>query len=154
MSENQAESLAGQYLTFSLREAEYALEIARVREVLDLATLTKIPRMPDFLSGVINLRGQVVPVLDLGQRLGLAPIAKTINTSIVIVEVREGESSLVVGAMTDAVKMVVDLADENIEPVPALGTNLKTEFIKGMGKQQDKFMVILNIDKVLTNNEE
>lgn len=150
---NEQESTTGiQYLSFILREEHFAIEINKVREVLDVTTLTKIPRMPEYLAGVINLRGNVVPVVDLGYRLGMPSIEKTINTCIMIVEIDvDGEEEAVpMGVLTDAVQEVLDLGSEDIEPTPKMGSGLNTEFIKGMGHHDDKFMILLDIDKVLT----
>lgn len=150
---NEQENTTGiQYLSFILREEHFAIEINKVREVLDVTTLTKIPRMPEYLSGVINLRGNVVPVVDLGYRLGMPSIVKTINTCIMIVEIDvDGEDeSVPMGVLTDAVQEVLDLGAEDIEPTPKMGSGLNTEFIRGMGHHNDKFMILLDIDKVLT----
>lgn len=146
---------ATQFLTFTLRDEGFAIEIAKVREVLDVTTMTKIPRMPDYLSGVINLRGSVVPVMDLGQKLGMGSIKHTKNTCIMIMEL-EIEGSLVdMGVLTDSVQMVLDLQAGDIEAVPRMGTDLNTEFIKGMGRQnENKFLIILDIDKVLASEGE
>jgi len=145
------QSQATQYLTFMLREEGFAIEISKVREVLDVTTMTRIPRMPEYLSGVINLRGNVVPVMDLGQKLGMGNIEYTKNTCIMIVEL-EVDANLV---LTDSVQMVLDLNPEDIESVPKMGTNLNTEFIKGMGRQtEEKFLIILDIDKVLASEGE
>ncbi len=154
MSEHESEGArqAIQYLTFTLRDEGFAIEIAKVREVLDVTTMTKIPRMPDYLSGVINLRGNVVPVMDLGQKLGMASIEQTKNTCVMIVELAIEGSMVEMGVLTDSVQMVLDLPADAIEPVPKMGTNLNTEFIKGMGRQgEDKFLIILDIDKVLAS---
>jgi len=140
----------GQYLTFILREEEFALEITKVREVLDVTTMTRIPRMPAYLSGVINLRGSVVPVMDLGHKLGMEPISRTKNTCIVIAELEVEGTMMEVGLLTDSVQMVLELADDEIEPVPRMGTGLNPDFIKGMGRRgDDRFLILLDIDKVL-----
>ncbi len=144
-----------QYLTFTLREEGFAVEIAKVREVLDVTTMTRIPRMPEYLSGVINLRGNVVPVMDLGQKLGMGIISHTKNTCIMIVELEIEGNMVEMGVLTDSVQMVLDLQSEDIESVPRMGTNLNTEFIKGMGRQRDdKFLIILDIDMVLASEGE
>ena len=146
-----------QYLTFSLREENYAIEIDKVREVLDVTVLTKIPRMPDYLCGIINLRGNVVPVMDLGLRLGLPQIDHTRHTCIIIVEIGCGEESgsVHMGLVTDSVRMVVNMRDDEIEFAPKMGTNLNTDFIRGMGKQdENKFIIILDIDTILTTEAE
>jgi purine-binding chemotaxis protein CheW len=145
-----------QFLAFTLRDEEYALDITKVREVLDVTTLTRIPRMPSYLSGVINLRGNVVPVIDLGLRLGLPPISFTVNSCIMIMEVLVGEEEtpVVMGGMTDRVKTVLEVPPESIEPPPRMGINISTDFIVGMGREDEKFFIILDIDKVLTTEGE
>lgn len=155
MAKEEVVQDAAQYLTFILRDEGFAIEIAKVREVLDVTTMTRIPRMPGYLSGVINLRGNVVPVMDLGLKLGMDSIKYTKNTCIMIVEL-EVEGNLVeMGVLTDSVQMVLDLQAGDIEAVPKMGTNLNTEFIKGMGRQRDdKFLIILDIDTVLASEGE
>ncbi|MBU4177306.1 MAG: chemotaxis protein CheW [Desulfurivibrionaceae bacterium] len=149
------QSQTTQYLTFMLREEGFAIEISKVREVLDVTTMTRIPRMPEYLSGVINLRGNVVPVMDLGQKLGMGSIKYTKNTCIMIVELEVDANLVEMGVLTDSVQMVLDLNPEDIESVPKMGTNLNTEFIKGMGRQtEEKFLIILDIDKVLASEGE
>ncbi|MBU1405812.1 MAG: chemotaxis protein CheW [Proteobacteria bacterium] len=149
------QSQTTQYLTFMLREEGFAIEISKVREVLDVTTMTRIPRMPEYLSGVINLRGNVVPVMDLGQKLGMGSIEYTKNTCIMIVELEVDANLVEMGVLTDSVQMVLDLNPEDIESVPKMGTNLNTEFIKGMGRQtEEKFLIILDIDKVLASEGE
>ena len=145
-----------QFLTFTLRDEEYAMDITKVREVLDVTTLTRIPRMPSYLSGVINLRGNVVPVIDLGLRLGLPPISFTVDSCIMIMEILVGEEQMPVlmGGMTDRVKTVLAISPENIAPPPRMGINISTDFIMGMAKEDDKFLIILDIDKVLTTEGE
>lgn len=143
-----------QYLTFTLRNEDFAIEISKAREVLDVTTLTKIPQMPDYLNGVINLRGSVVPVMDLGQKLGMGAIERTKDSRIIIVEFEIEDSSIEMGVLTDSVQMVVDLPPENIEPVPKMGTDLNTAFIKGMGRLNDKFLIILDIDIILASEGE
>ena len=144
-----------QYLTFTLRDEGFALEIGKVREVLDVTTMTRIPRMPEYLSGVINLRGNVVPVMDLGQKLGMGAIQPTKNTCVMIVELLVEGSLVEMGVLTDSVQMVLDLPSNAIEPVPKMGTNLNTEFIKGMGRHsEDKFLIIIDIDKILASEGE
>ncbi len=154
--EIQEESSSSQYLSFTLRNEDFAVEIFKVREVLDVATLTKIPRMPKYLCGVINLRGNVVPVVDLGLKLGMPPVEKTINTCIMIMEitVEDAAEAVLMGVLTDAVQAVLDLDSANIEDVPPMGTNLNTDFIKGMGRHDEKFLILLDIDKVLASEGE
>ena len=139
-----------QYLTFKLDEEIFAIDVAKVREVLDLTAITKIPRTPDFMSGVINLRGNVVPVVDLRLCFEMTQTNKTVNTCIVVVEVLlEGESTII-GALADSVEEVVDMEPEQIEPAPRIGTQVRTDFIRGMGKRDTQFVMILDIDKVFS----
>jgi len=142
-----------QYLTFKLEDEVFALDIAKVREVLEYTTVTKVPRTPDFMCGVINLRGGVVPVVNMRLKFGMPDAEKTVNTCIIIVEVKiEGETT-VLGALADSVQEVMDLEPEQIEPAPKIGTRLRTDFIKGMGKHDNKFIMILDIDKVFSADE-
>jgi purine-binding chemotaxis protein CheW len=142
-----------QYLTFKLDEEVYALDIGKVREVLDLTTITKVPRTPEFMRGVINLRGSVVPVVDLRIKFGLSKTEKTVNTCIIIVEVTIDNETTILGALADSVQEVMDLEPDHIEPAPKIGTRLNTEFIKGMGKKDNRFVIILDIDKIFSTDE-
>jgi purine-binding chemotaxis protein CheW len=142
-----------QYLTFTLDDEVFAINISRVREVLDYLTITKVPGMPDFLRGVINLRGNVVPVIDLRYKLGMGAIQQSVDTCIVIVEIMIGDEITYIGALADSVKEVIVLEPEQISPPPKLGINIDNQFIKGMGRQDDKFLMILDTDRVLTANE-
>ncbi len=142
-----------QYLTFTLDNEMFALEITKVREVLEFTSMTKVPRTPDFMRGVINLRGSVVPVIDLRLRFGMPKTEKSIHTSIIIVEVFLEDEILVLGVMVDSVQEVFDLNSDQIEPPPQIGIRMKTEFLKGMGKRDDHFIMILDIDRVLSEEE-
>jgi purine-binding chemotaxis protein CheW len=144
---------AGQYLTFKLGEEVFALDIAKVREVLDFTTVTKVPQTPDFMLGVINLRGSVVPVVDMRLKFGLSGMEKTVNTCIIIVEVEMDGEVVVLGALVDSVQEVIELETTQIEPPPRIGARLKTKFIKGMGKRDGYFIIILDIDRVFTTDE-
>ena len=139
-----------QYLTFKLRDEVFALDIGKVREVLDFTTVTKVPQTPDFMRGVINLRGNVVPVVDMRLKFGLSQTEKTVNTCVIITEIDVDGETTVVGAMADSVQEVLDLEPEQIEPPPRIGAKLNTDFIMGMGKHNDQFIMILNIDKVFS----
>ena len=142
-----------QYLTFKLAEEVYALDISKVREVLDFTTVTKVPRTPDFMRGVINLRGSVVPVVDLRLKFGMGVTEKTVNTCVIIAEVAVDGETTVLGALADSVQEVLDLEAGQISPAPKIGTKLRTEFIKGMGNQNDHFVIILDIDLVFSADE-
>ena len=142
-----------QYLTFKLGNEIFATDVARVREVLDLTTITKIPRTPEFMAGVINLRGSVVPVVDFRLCFGMSKTETTRNTCIVVVEVVLDSESTVIGALADSVEEVIDLEPDQIQPAPKIGTQLRTEFIKGMGKRDAQFIMILDLDCVFSTEE-
>ncbi len=143
----------GQYLTFTLDAQIYAIKISQVREVLDLTKITKVPRMPEFMRGVINLRGGVVPVVDLRRKLNIGMGEDTVDTCIIILEITVDEDTAIIGAISDSVKEVITLEAHEIEPAPKLGTRLDTEFITGMSKIDDEFIIILNVAKVFSVDE-
>jgi purine-binding chemotaxis protein CheW len=142
-----------QYLTFKLDDEVFALDITKVREVLDFTTVTRVPRTPEFMRGVINLRGSVVPVVDLRLKFGMSKTEKSVSTCIIIVEVAVDNETTILGALADSVQEVMDLAPGHIEPAPRIGTRLNTEFIKGMGKRDNTFLIILDVDKVFSTDE-
>ncbi|MEK6744346.1 MAG: chemotaxis protein CheW [Nitrospirota bacterium] len=142
-----------QFLTFKLGDEVFALDISKVREVLDFTTVTKVPRTPEFMRGVINLRGSVVPVVDLRLKFGMTRTESSVNTCIIITEVTVDNDTTILGALADSVQEVLDLEPGSIAPAPKIGTKLKTEFIKGMGKRDDRFIIILDIDKVFSTDE-
>jgi len=144
---------ANQYLTFELDGEIFALEIAKVREVLDFTTVTRVPKMPAFMRGVINLRGSVVPVVDMRLKFGLPPADRTVNTCIIIVEIEMDGEMVALGALADSVKEVVELEAAEIEPAPRIGARLGTEFIRGMGKREEGFLILLDINRVFSNEE-
>ena len=144
---------AAQYLTFKLGEEHFAIDVSKVREILELTKITKVPRTPEFMNGVINLRGSVVPVVDLRLSLAMERVENTIDTCIIVMEVSMNEETVVLGALADSVQEVLDMDPGDIEPPPKVGKNLRSEFIKGMGKRNDQFIIILNIDKVFTAKE-
>lgn len=142
-----------QYLTFKLAEEVFAVEVDRVQEILEFPAVTKIPRTPEFMRGVINVRGSVVPIVDLRLKFGMEETEDTIDTCIVVMEVvMEGET-VVLGAIADSVDEVIDQQPDQVEPPPRIGTNLNTEFIKGMGKRDDHFIIILDIDRIFSAEE-
>ncbi len=151
---NTAErAVTTQYLTYKLADEIFAFDISRVREVLDFSTITKVPKMPDFLRGVINLRGAVVPVVDLRLKFGMPKTDRTVDTCVIITEVNVDGERTTLGALADSVQEVMDLGPDSIEPAPKIGTGLNTEFIKGMGKHNERFIIILDIDKVFSAEE-
>ena len=142
-----------QYLTFRLEEEVFALDISQVREVLDFTAITKVPRTPEFMRGVINLRGSVVPVVDMRLKFGMSRTEQTLNTCIIIVEINIEGDRLILGALADSVQEVIELGPGQIEPAPRIGTRLDTDFIKGMGKRDDEFIIILDIDRIFSMDE-
>ena len=142
-----------QYLTFTLADEIFAFDVAKVREILELVSITKVPQTPDFMRGVINLRGSVVPVIDLRLNFGMQCTEQTVNTCIIVVEVNLQGESIVLGVLADSVQEVVEMEPDHIEPPPQLGTKLNTKFIKGMGKVENNFVMILDIDKVFSSDE-
>ena len=142
-----------QYLTFKLDEEVFALDVAKVREILDYTSVTKVPQTLDFMRGVINLRGSVIPVIDLRLKFGMTATEQTVNTCIIVAEVDMGNETTLLGALADSVQEVDEMAPEQIEAAPHIGTRLNIDFIKGMGKKDGNFVMILDIDKVFTTDE-
>jgi len=142
-----------QYLTFLLGDETFSLEIARVREVLDYTIITRVPRTPAYMQGVINLRGSVVPVVDLRLKFGMPPIFVSVNTCIIIVEATVNSEAVVIGLLADSVQEVLEIDQESVSPAPRIGTKIDTGFIKGMGRQNDRFIIILDIDRVFSYDE-
>ena len=142
-----------QYLTFQLGEEIFAFAVSHVKEILEFTTVTKVPRTPDYMRGVINLRGSVVPVLDMRLKFGLTRTEKTVDTCIIVVEVFFEDESTIIGALVDSVQEVLELEPDQIEPAPRIGTQLKTEFIKGMGKRDDRFIILLDVDRIFSSEE-
>lgn len=142
-----------QFVSFVLGEETFCVEVARTREILNLIPVTKVPQTPDYMLGVINLRGQVVPVVDMRLKLGMSSGMQTENSCIIVLEVLCGDEKVIVGALADAVSEVLDIMDEQIEPAPRIGTKLNTEFIQGMGKVNDQFLILLDIDNVFNADD-
>lgn len=151
--ESQAATAISQYLTFKLDQELFAVEIGRVREVLEFSTMTKVPRTPDFMRGVINLRGNVVPVVDVRLKLGLGMTDKTVETCVVISEIAVDGERTVLGALVDSVQEVIDLDVNHLAPPPHLGSRIDSSVIRGMGKRDDQFIMILDLDRVFTTQE-
>ncbi len=147
-----------QYLTFRLADEVYAMSVASIREVLEVPRITRVPRMPPYLDGIINLRGNVVPVMDLAQKFGIGKTEFTQDTSVIVTEITgvyadDADETLVVGIFSDMVLKVVDIPPGMIEPPPSIGTGVDTSFIAGMGKVEDSFVIILRLDSVLSEEE-
>jgi len=139
-----------QYLTFQLAGESFAIGILSIKEIIEYDTLTEVPMMPASVRGVINLRGAVVPVMDLLARFGRPSSEVTKRTCIVIVEIEADEERQVIGVVVDAVNEVLDIDAADIEPPPSFGANIRTDFIQGMGKVKGKFVILLNVHQVLS----
>lgn len=152
-----ADAQSQQYLAFMLGGEAYAVQILRIKEIISYGPLTTVPMMPSFVRGVINLRGSVLPVIDLQARFGREPTQVARRTCFVIVEIKSedenGQISQDIGVMVDAVSEVVDIPDANIEPAPSFGARIRPDFIAGMGKIGAQFIIILELDKVLSVQE-
>jgi purine-binding chemotaxis protein CheW len=149
-----AEGKAGKYLTFALGREEYGLEILKVREIIGMMEITGVPRAPAYVRGVINLRGQVISVVDLRTKFGMDAVARTEQTCIIVVEIAaDGGRKLSTGIIVDRVSEVLDVAAGTIEPPPNFGSAVDTAFILGMGKIGKGVKILLDIDKVLTGQE-
>jgi len=142
-----------QYLTFLLGSEMFAIDILGIKEIIEYGSLTSVPMMPEFIRGVINLRGAVVPVVDLTARFGRAASAVTRRSCIVIIEAKSEGENQEIGVVVDAVSEVLEIPAAEIEPAPSFGAKIHIDFIKGMGKVKDKFVIILDADKVLSLNE-
>lgn len=147
-----------QYLTFKLSDEVYAISVAHIKEVLGVPRITRVPRMPDFMSGVINLRGNVVPVLDLRLKFGLEATALTIDTSIIVTEIGNifadnDNEGFTIGVFSDLVQNVITIDPAMISPPPKIGVSIDTSFITGMGRVDDSFVIILDLNKILSEKE-
>jgi len=139
-----------QYLTFFIRGEEYAVGILRVKEIIEYETVTRVPTMPTHVRGVINLRGSVLPVIDLAAKFGHGETAPARTTCIVVVETQVNGEMLVVGLLADSVSEVLDLSNEQIEPPPPFGTNVRVDFLVGMGKLEGRLVLVLDLDCILS----
>jgi purine-binding chemotaxis protein CheW len=152
-AENAAADLAGKYLTFKLADEEYGLEILKVREIIGMMAITSLPRTPSFVRGVINLRGKVIPVIDLRNKFELDSAADTDLSCIIVVDVTANGGKIQIGILVDSVSEVLDIRGEDIEGAPSFGTNIDTAFILGMAKAKGGVKILLNIEKVLSSAE-
>lgn len=147
------DNFAGKYLTFTLGKETYGIEILKVQEIIEMVDVTRVPRTPPFVRGVINLRGKVIPVVDLRLKFGMEGKDVSRQTCIVVVYVQNGDSRLTMGMMVDAVSEVLDIAGASIAPPPDFGSQVDTAFLLGMAKSESAVRMLLDIDKVLSNKE-
>ncbi len=150
---NDMAHLAGKYLTFELGHEEYGLEILKVQEIIKMMRVTRVPRTPEFVRGVVNLRSKVIPVVDLRLKFGLDSQEDTDRTCIIVVQVARRDHEVTTGIIVDGVSEVLDVAGEQIEPAPSFGTSVDTDFILGMGKVGEKVVMLLGIDMVLASTD-
>lgn len=147
-----ARAQAGLYLTFSLGKEVYGLEILRVQEIIGMQPVTHVPRVPDFVRGVINLRGKVIPVVDLRLKFGMESVEDTSRTCIVVLQVESNDQKVTMGTIVDEVCEVLDVTNDQIEPPPSFGTSVETDYILGMGKLEDKVVMLLDVDRVFATS--
>ena len=145
--------LAGKYLTFRLGKEEYGLEILTVREIIGMMDVTSVPRTPDFIRGVINLRGKVIPVIEIRRKFGLEGVEDTDMTCIIVVQVNRDETQVTMGIIVDEVSEVLDVSADQLEPSPEFGTSINTDFILAMGRMDEKLIMLLDVDQVLSSGE-
>ncbi|MDM8535230.1 chemotaxis protein CheW [Desulfobacterales bacterium HSG17] len=143
----------GKYLTFTLDEEEYGIGILKVKEIIGMMEITSVPRTPQFIKGVINLRGKVIPIIDLRLKFGMGEIPYTDRTCIIVVEIDSEKGTILIGIVVDAVSEVLNIQEGEIEETPAFGTQLNTDYILGMAKTEGGVKILLNIDKVLSIEE-
>ncbi|OIQ50867.1 Chemotaxis protein CheW [Pseudodesulfovibrio hydrargyri] len=141
----------GQFLTFALGGERFAVEVAKVREVLGSTGMTDIPRTPAHMMGVINLRGRAVPVMDMRRKLGMCPAERTVDTCIIILEVASGAGEIVMGALVDSVREVSGINEADIEAAPRMGPGGRDAWIRGMGRDGDRFVIIVDVDEVFAD---
>ena len=143
----------GKYLTFTLADETYGIGILKVKEIIGMMPVTSVPRTPDFVKGVINLRGKVIPVIDLRLKFSMDSISYSERTCIIVVEIDGESGTVLIGIVVDAVSEVLNITQEEIEETPAFGTKLETDYILGMAKIEGGVKILLNIDKILSSAE-
>ena len=143
------EDLKGKYLTFRMAEEEFGLEILKVQEIIKMMDITRVPRAPESVRGVINLRGKVIAVVDLRRKFELAEMATTDKTCVIVVQVRRGDQRVTMGIIVDEVSEVLDVTADQIEPTPEFGAGMKTDFILGVGKIGKRVVMLLDVDRML-----
>jgi purine-binding chemotaxis protein CheW len=141
------------FLSFKLNEEHFALPVMKIKEILEVPKITKVPHSPNFLKGVINLKGAVLPVIDGRVKFGMSPLEFTVDTCILVLNVDVNGEDVAVGALVDSVSEVFEIEENKIHPSPTIGTQYRADFIQGMIKEDDRFMMLLNIDKVFSSSE-
>jgi purine-binding chemotaxis protein CheW len=141
------------FLSFKLGSENFTIPVMRIMEILEVPKITKVPQSPNFLVGVINLRGAVLPVIDTRIKFGMSAIEYTINTCILVLSIEVNEDTIEVGALVDSVSEVFELSDSKIMPSPTIATRYRTDYLKGMIQEEDHFLMVLDIDKVFSSND-
>jgi purine-binding chemotaxis protein CheW len=149
----QVKSLAGKYLTFRLANENYGLEILKVQEIIGILKVTRVPKMPEFVRGIVNLRGKLIPVIDMRSKFGLQMQEDTEKTCIIVVQFGHKEQMLTIGVIVDSVSEVLNIKEDQLEPSPSIGSTVETDFILSIGKVGEKVIILLDIDRVLTGEE-
>lgn len=149
----EEEQMVDSYLSFRLGHESFAVKVSKVIEILEVPHITKVPKSPTFMRGVINLRGTVLPVIDTRLKFNLKEVADTVNTCIIVFNINFGAEVMMVGALVDAVQEVFEMDEDTIMPPPSIGGKYKTEFIRGMAKKNEDFVMILEVDKIFSNDE-
>ena len=144
---------AGKYLTFTISTERYGLEILKVQEIIKVANITKVPKSPQFIKGVINLRGEIIPVVDLRIKFGINPIPYDDRTCIIVINLTLGEQRISLGVIVDTVLEVINFLPNEVEPAPNYGDHLDSHFIVGMGKKDDHLNILVDIDKIVGDQE-
>ncbi len=145
--------LAGKYLTFILGRESYGLDILKVQEIISLGKITRVPRSPAFVKGIINLRGKIIPVVDLRLKFGMAEAEYTNKSSIIVVDLFVNDQSLAIGMIVDTVREVMHFEAAKLEPSPKYGLNVDTDFVKALGKLNEEVVILIDIDKVLSKTD-
>jgi purine-binding chemotaxis protein CheW len=141
------------YLSFHLGDEVFALHVSKVHKILEMTPITEVPHAPDYMKGVINLRGKVLPVIDTRIKFGMSAVEITKKTCLLVTEANVDEDEVMVCLLVDSVQAVLKLGDEDILPPPAIGSKYKSDFMSGMARVNDKFIMVLNIDKVMSSDE-
>ncbi len=141
------------FLSFKLGDEDFAIEVKKIMEILEVTKITKVPQAPDYLQGVVNLRGGVLPVIDAKIKFGMDPINFTVDTCILVLNININEENVVIGALVDSVSEVFEIDDNKIQPSPTIGARYRADFIQGMIRENDRFMMLLEIDKVFSATE-
>ena len=153
VNESTSTSAAGRYLSFKLGAESYGISILKIQEIIGLMTITFVPRMPEFVRGVINLRGRVIPIINLRNKFGMESCEDTERTCVVVVQIPQGNTAVILGLIVDEVCEVLNINASQIEPPPLMGNSNEAEFILGMGKIGDKVIMLLDVDRAITSEE-